>query len=142
MLTTLPARELLEWIQEVDRVYNLTVCMIEEVGFIQGSAGKASVTFGRSIERVNIIPEIAELRVDKVRPKAWQKEIGVIVPATMSGPGNAAKRKKFIKDNVASIALRLYPKAELHGPKGGLLDGRSDALMIAHYGFLKYNKSP
>jgi len=28
----------------------------------------------------------------------------------------------------------LYPQAELHGKQGGLLDGRSDSLMIAYYG--------
>ena len=49
----------------------------------------------------------------------------------MAGPSNAKKRKNYIKKEVADIASRLYPKAELHGPKGGLLDGRSDALMIA-----------
>jgi hypothetical protein len=45
-----------------------------------------------------------------------------------------ADKKKF----VASIALQLYPKAPLFGPKGGLLDGRADALMIAHYLSIKY----
>ena len=42
------------------------------------------------------------------------------------------------KKHVASIAMQLYPKANLSGPKGGLLDGRADALMIAHYLSIKY----
>ena len=57
-----------------------------------------------------------------VTPKVWQKYIGV----TAKG--------KAIKKQVAKIAQYLYPQAELHGKRGGLLDGRSDALMIAYYG--------
>jgi hypothetical protein len=133
MNTTDKAKNLYYCFREIDARCNLAVCMIEEVGAIQGSAAKATFSFGANVERVNIIPEIAEISVDKVRPKAWQNFIGLTIPKTLTGQSNAAKRKSFIKKEVASIASRLYPKAELYGPKGGLLDGRSDALMIAHY---------
>ena len=55
-------------------------------------------------------------------PKIWQKYVRVTV------------KGKAIKKEVAKIAQGLYPNAELHGKRGGLLDGRADALMIAHYG--------
>lgn len=32
-----------------------------------------------------------------------------------------------------TIASRLYPKAALRGPRGGALDGRADALLLADY---------
>ena len=32
------------------------------------------------------------------------------------------------------IAKKLYPNVEIHGKRGGLLDGRSDACMVAYYG--------
>jgi hypothetical protein len=131
--TTEKARELYLWIRQIDAEYNLAVCMIEEVGFIRGSAGKSTFNFGGNAMRVEVIPEIAEISIDKVRPKAWQKHIGLVVPQRLTGAANAGKRGTFIKKEIAAIALRLYPKAELLGPKGGLLDGRSDALMIAHY---------
>jgi|TARA_B110000908_G_scaffold46223_1_gene56304 hypothetical protein len=131
--TTEHALDLFNWVKYLDNEYNLAVCMIEEVGAIQGSAAKSTFSFGANVERVNIIPEIAQISVDKVRPKEWQKFIGLVTPVNMAGPSNAKKRKNYIKKEVADIASRLYPKAELHGPKGGLLDGRSDALMIAHY---------
>jgi hypothetical protein len=131
--TTDRAVDLFNWITVQDAQYNLAVCMIEEVGAIQGSAAKATFSFGANVERVNIIPEIAQISVDKVRPKEWQKFIGLVTPKNMTGPSNAKQRKTYIKKEVANIATRLYPKAELFGPKGGLLDGRSDSLMIAHY---------
>ncbi len=131
--TTDNGRELLDWFNQIDAEFNLMVCMVEEVGFIRGSAGKSTINFGRSIERANIFAEIAEVSKDSVRPKAWQKFIGVVVPQNLAGEANAKKRPLFIKKEVARIAKELYPKADLFGPKGGLLDGRSDALMIAHY---------
>lgn len=130
------------WLESAKAEYNLAVCMIEEVGAIQGSAAKATFNFGGNVRQVNIIPEIAQIPIDKVRPKAWQKFIGLVTPANLSGPANASKRKTHIKKEVAAIASRLYPHAELHGPKGGLLDGRSDALMIAHYAARTLNLDP
>lgn len=131
--TTDNALQLFSWMNCLDKQYNLAVCMIEEVGAIHGSAANATFSFGMNVARVNIIPEIAQISVDKVRPKAWQKFIGVVTPQNLTGPAKAKQRKIFIKKEIANIAGRLYPKAELFGPKGGLLDGRSDALMIAHY---------
>ena len=121
------------WLECIKNNNNLAICMIEEVHAIQGSSAKATFNFGGNVREVNLIPQLLQIPVDKVRPKQWQKFIGLITPAHLSGSANAGKRKTHIKKEVAAIASRLYPTAQLKGPKGGLLDGRSDALMIAHY---------
>ena len=51
-------------------------------------------------------------------PQAWQK--GVISRAQDKKPALAAAR-------------RLFPSAELTGPRGGAKDGRADALLIADW---------
>lgn len=61
-----------------------------------------------------------------VTPQKWQKELNLMPKAT--------------KKQIASTILDIYPQANLLGNRGGLLDGRSDALALAHYGFLKGNK--
>ena len=109
-------------------VCNVRIIMIEHVSSIPGASAGSNFKFGYNTGQVNTIAEITGIGTDLVRPKAWQKKIGV----TKKGPA--------IKKEVASIAHRLYPDAELYGPRGGLLDGRSDALMIAHFAFLKYNQ--
>ena len=68
-----------------------------------------------------------------VTPKTWQKACGIAFK-----PKSAPAEKKRV---VAAKAHQLYPSAALHGPRGGLLDGRSDALMIAHHMMLKYGGS-
>lgn len=45
------------------------------------------------------------------------------------------------KDGSMLLAKYFYPKADLHGPRGGDLDGRADALLIAHYDLLKFPSS-
>ena len=96
---------------------------IEDVHSLFGMSAKSNFSFGRNLGSILAITELLKgIPPKTVTPKVWQKYIGV----TAKG--------KAIKKQVAKIAQYLYPQAELHGKRGGLLDGRSDALMIAHYG--------
>ncbi len=104
--------------QQVDIVY------LEEVHSIYGASAKSNFTFGRNVGVALTVAHVVTKGVSpiEVRAKVWQKFIGV----TAKG--------KAIKKNVADLATALYPSADLYGPKGGLKDGRADAIMIAHYG--------
>ena len=95
---------------------------LEDVHSMHGMSAKSNFGFGKNLGIVTAIAEIASDTVSTVTPKIWQKYIGV----TAKG--------KTIKKEVAKIAQGFYPNVELHGKRGGLLDGRADALMIAHYG--------
>ena len=100
---------------------------VEDIHSMYGMSAKSNFTFGKNLGTVLTISTILKTNPPKtVTPKVWQKYVGV----TAKG--------KAIKQQVAKIAQHLYPQAELHGKRGGLLDGRSDALMIAYYGL--YNK--
>lgn len=118
---------LMEFFNEVKKMYNLRCIAIEDVHSILGMSAKSNFSFGRNVERVNLLAQLTKVRIELVQPKVWQKFIGV----KQKGPA--------IKKEVAEIASRLYPTAALFGPKGGLLDGRSDSLMIAHYA--AYNRN-
>ena len=97
---------------------------IEDVHSLYGMSAKSNFGFGKNLGIVTAIAKIAinGQTVKTVTPKIWQKYVGVTV------------RGKAIKKQVAEIANTLYPTANLYGKRGGLLDGRADALMIAHYG--------
>jgi hypothetical protein len=125
--TTEDPLELLKWFELVKEQCNLRCIIIENVHSLPKMSAKSNFTFGRNVEKVNLIARMSKVRVELVQPKTWQKFAGV----KQKGPA--------IKKEVAEIAYRLYPTARLFGPRGGLLDGRSDALMIAHYG--AYNKT-
>ena len=96
---------------------------IEDIHSMYGMSAKSNFSFGRNLGSILAIIELLKgIPPKTVTPKVWQKYVGV----TAKG--------KAIKNQVAKIAQYLYPQAELHGKRGGLLDGRSDALMIAYYG--------
>ena len=109
-----------QWLhdQKVDIVW------IEDVHSLFGMSAKSNFGFGRNLGYAIAISQIGTSGAiaRTVAPKVWQKYIGVTV------------KGKAIKNQVAQIAASIYPSASLHGKLGGLLDGRSDALMLAYYG--------
>lgn len=107
------------------------VVMVEKVHAIQGTSAGSNFKFGMNYSKVLTVSEMSSYSVDLVTPKKWQKEVGV--PSTAKGPN--------IKKAVGECCDRLYSNVNIRGPRGGLLDGKSDALMIAHYAYLTYGKN-
>lgn len=106
---------------------------IEDVHSLGGMSAKSNFQFGRNLGLIEGLIHTCDCEDDViyVQPKVWQKACGVKFNYT---PNMKAEEKaKLRKFNVAADARILYPKAQLYGPRGGLKDGRSDALMIAHY---------
>lgn len=56
--------------------------------------------------------------------KAWQKPLMIKA---------SSRNKKEHKLEIAEHAKKHFPKAKIFGPRGGLKDGRSDALMILKF---------
>ena len=128
--TTEDARMLIDALKIMDSFDTCSVrcIMIEDVHSLYGMSAKSNFSFGSNVGRVNTIAEATGFMVDKVQPKKWQKAIGV----------KSTTKGKDIKKEVAEICKRLYPNITIHGPKGGLDDGKSDSLMIAHYCYLTH----
>jgi len=104
---------------------------LEHVHSLYGMSAKSNFTFGGMFWRARTILDCLGHPFELVQPKAWQQAVGI--PAKKDrDPQDELKRL------VADRAHELYPDAQLYGPRGGLMDGRSDALMIAHYLRLKY----
>lgn len=124
------ARSVYEWILACSTNWATRVIGIEDVQAVPGTAATSNFKFGFNVGLVRGIAECTGIGVDLIRPQAWQKAIGIV--------RKKGRTKAQLKKAVAEIALRLYPDAQILGPKGGLLDGRADALMIAHAIRLKY----
>lgn len=105
---------------------------IEDVHSLPGMSAKSNFSFGRNLGMVLAVLAVDTRPIVKVPPKRWQKTCGVIFPK-----GTVSATRKHI---TAVRALELYPEAKLYGPRGGLIDGRADALMIAHYMRITYGQ--
>jgi hypothetical protein len=118
--------------QEIGNPPKVHVCL-EEVHSLYGMSAKSNFTFGGMFWRIRTILEAMQFPFELVQPKAWQQAVGI--PAKKDRPTD-----RPLKQLVADHAQALYPTAVLHGPRGGLMDGRSDALMIAHYGLITHGE--
>jgi len=119
-----------DWLCTQALTYSLRVIMIEDVHSLFGMSAKSNFSFGYNVGVVSALAGTIGITVDKVTPKKWQKFIGVKVKT----------KGKDIKKEVAEITERIYPQVNIRGPRGGLLDGLSDSLCIAHYAYLTYNQ--
>ena len=102
----------------------LTVA-VEDVHSLPNMTAKSNFSFGYNLGTVHTMLESLGITFSTVQPKKWQKKTGIVFPK-----GTDPKNRKII---TATQATTIYPDAQIYGPRGGLLDGRADALMIAHY---------
>ena len=107
---------------------------IEDVHSLYGMSARSNFNFGRNLQAVHDLIRTVYQVYELVTPKVWQAAVGIPSQKEVEAKFRAKKRKEAI----AEKALWLYPGVMLHGSRGGLLDGRADALMIAHYLRLKY----
>lgn len=89
-----------------------------------GQGVTSMFTFGHGLGTITAVLATLGIPYLLIRPQAWQSYFGIKA---------ASKDKAEHKREIADRAESLYPKAPLYGPKGGLKDGRSDALLLAHY---------
>ena len=77
----------------------------------------STFTTGQGFGRLEGLLTGLQIPYEVVRPQRWMREMGI--------PVGADKRKHV------EVAQSMYPLAPLTGPRGKLLDGRGDALLLA-----------
>lgn len=120
--------EIDHYLKEVTTNYNVKIILMEDVHSLFGMSAKSNFQFGWNVGMINTLARLAYAPTFHIQPKEWQKKVGV----TAKG--------KAVKQNVAQLCEQLYPQVNIRGKRGGLLDGISDALLIAHCAFLTYHK--
>lgn len=116
---------LIKYIDELKLHTDVRAC-IEKVHAMPGQGVSSTFVFGQRLGELEGICLALGIPYSLVPPREWQKACGI--------------QPKSDKKRIANDLIKLYPQAELYGTRGGLLDGRSDSLGIAHYARLQYNK--
>jgi len=98
---------------------------VEAVRSLPGMSARSNFSFGYNLGQIETIISAVRHPWIRVMPKVWQKGVGIKFPKKC-----ASRDRKII---TAKRCIELFPKAEIYGPRGGLMDGRADSLMIAHY---------
>lgn len=87
----------------------------------RGTSSSANFTFGQNHGAWRGILASHEIPYHEPTPKMWQK--GLVIKRD----GGSKKQGKF------AVASKLFPTTELTGKRGGIKDGRCDALLIADW---------
>ena len=133
---TLPPPVLIDKLTHIREATDLLGVAIEKVHAIPGGGAKSTFNFGYNYGAINAVLYSVVRTVFKIPPKEWQSFIGLKMSPELKGE----RRRREIKQQVANICLKRFPKANIFGTRGGLLDGRSDAAMIGYTLYHKYLK--
>ena len=100
----------------------LTGVIVESVTAMSGQGVTSMFSFGQRLGELEGMLQTLDIPYELVRPQKWQKTIGV--------------EPKSGKQGIYDTISKIYPTAPLLGVKGGIQDGRCDALSMAYYKLL------
>ncbi len=110
---------LVGYINYLKTIKKPTIASIEKVNSMPGQGVKSVFSFGQRLGELEGMLQTLEIGYVLTRPQEWQKACGV--------------KPKSKKKGIYDVVSKIYPGLELIGPRGGILDGRCDALGIAHF---------
>lgn len=105
---------------------NIKLIVMEKVHSMPHQSSQSSFTFGVNngmwLGFLMYHNHLNKIAYDIVLPQKWMKKHNIY-----KADGTTTK------DKVKAVCQRLYPKAHIFGSKGGYMDGRGDALLIADF---------
>ena len=95
-----------------------SICYIEKAQSMPRQGVTSTFNYGQGYGKLKAVLEILGISYQEISPQLWKKEFSLI--------------KKDKKDSV-TVAMKLFPEITFKTPKGRLLDGRAESLLIAEY---------
>jgi hypothetical protein len=137
----LESKDIVDSFKQLHTKYIILHCYIEKQAYMNRSygsnpfarqGGKSAFTLGYSQGLIEGALLALGISYTLVPPKTWQKVIeDVVIPL------DTKISNKKLKDTKVKSYLKvkeLFPKAPLMTPRGKVLDGIADAILIAHWG--------
>ncbi len=93
------------------------ICALEKAQSMSKQGVKGVFTYGMGYGTIKAALCISKIPYIEVHPTKWKKYFSL------------TKEKK----QSITLAMKLFPDVQLHTPRGRMLDGRAEALLLAHY---------
>jgi hypothetical protein len=111
---------LLEEIVSSDKVEPFICnCITEKQQAMPDQSSNSGFTTGMGYGELLMALDALGIQYETISAKEWQKHFGI---------------SKDTKGDSCRIAENLFPNAGLRGPRGGVYDGRADAILLCEYG--------
>lgn len=118
--------------------------VIEKAQSMPGQSSVAMFNYGGGYHTILAVLQILELPFEEVRSNKWKTEFGLSGLKSKKKQGKKKEKttseekknaKKQRKEMAVKIAMQMFPKMKdlFFTPKGKMLDGRAEALLIAEY---------
>ena len=121
--------ELYRFLSQIQFIYkDRMFCMLEQAQSMPSMDSQAVFNYGTGFGKIVAVLEILGVPYQPVRPHVWKKEFSL---NKEKGKTMTTKDKKGAS---VAMAQKLFPNQELQTPKGRMLDGRAEALLICEYG--------
>lgn len=114
---------------------SIVVSCIELVSDRTGQGTTSIFSFGENFGALQAFVESLGVKVLYVPPGNWQSYFGLkLKSGTSAGlPLTKSQVKKEKKAMNARYAQRIHPEVTYTGPRGGIKDGRADAVLITEF---------
>lgn len=127
----------IEEVQVTAGTYDIRIA-VEKQSFFKEDGKPAIWTnamgYATILNALTVVNMTHPLSVQIVKAQTWKAKFGLLVTASevlaVSKGGRSAIKNMKKRKTEAKVNL-LYPDADIYGPRKGLRDGRSDAIMIA-----------
>lgn len=97
-----------------------------------GSAQCAKTMFNYG--RLMGLAYLTNVEIEVVRPQLWKADLHITMTKDEKKVcGSASLVTKTLKAKACSLAKHLYPKEEFVSPKGKLMDGIAESVLIGHH---------
>lgn len=110
-------------------------CILEKAQSMPNQSSSSGFVYGKGYGAILATLQILRIPYMEVRPDIWKKHFSI-----SKKKGGSAILKSASKKIAVAKAMALFPqvpKETFYGPKGGLRDGKAEALLLAEFGKTK-----
>jgi len=138
------AKTLYEILETKVTFYKDIYVVIEKAQSMPGQSSVAMFNYGGGYHAILAVLQILDIPFEEVRSNKWKTEFGLSGLKSKKKQGKKKEKmtseekknaQKKRKEMAVKIAIQLFPKMKdsFFTPKGKMLDGRAEALLIAEY---------
>jgi hypothetical protein len=111
-------REVHELLTAWTTLHDVAVIAVEQVTILPRDSKRSGATFMRHVGALECLCQLTGRPLLRPTPQQWGKGL--------------LRSKTHAKDKPSvEVVARMFPAVELAGPRGGVKDGRADAVLIA-----------
>ncbi len=104
------------------------IVFLEKAQGMPGQGRTSIFNYGQGYGKLKAVIEIDSIPYQEIHPTKWKRVFSLI------------GKDKSKKDSVAA-AEKMFPGVEFRTPRGRLLDGRAEALLLAQYARQSYRRN-